>query len=56
MSLALTQAKAAGRMGVDQGTLARWEQAKREPIGKFAAIAEQFLASGQNSSVLGCSA
>lgn len=31
----MTQKEAARRSGVDQGTLARWEQGKREPQGAF---------------------
>ena len=41
--LGLTQAVAAKRIGVDQGTLARWERGEREPAGKYLACVQQFL-------------
>lgn len=44
VSLGVTQAEAARRLGVDQGTLARWEQGVRDPAGRFAERAEEFLA------------
>jgi site-specific DNA recombinase len=42
--LGLSQKESAKRIGVDQSTLARWEQGEREPTGAFAARALQFLA------------
>jgi transcriptional regulator with XRE-family HTH domain len=42
-ALGLSQKDAAERIGVDQGTLAKWERAEREPQGKFAARALRFL-------------
>jgi predicted transcriptional regulator len=44
-TLGMTQ-KAAGRLGVDQATLARWEQGKREPTGVFRARVKRFLQGG----------
>jgi transcriptional regulator with XRE-family HTH domain len=41
--LGLTQAVAAKRIGVDQGTLARWERGEREPAGRYLARVQQFL-------------
>ena len=43
-TLGITQAEAARRVGVDQGTLARWERGEREPKGAFAMRARHFLA------------
>ena len=40
---------AASRLGVDQGTLAKWEQGKREPVGAFLARVKRFLGSGEES-------
>src|SRR4051794_419474 len=42
-TLGITQKAAADRLGVDQGTLARWEQGKREPAGGFLARVKRFL-------------
>jgi DNA-binding XRE family transcriptional regulator len=44
-TLGLTQSAAAVRIGVDQGTLARWERGEREPDGKFGVQARMFLSS-----------
>jgi transcriptional regulator with XRE-family HTH domain len=44
ISLGLTQEEAACRIGVDPGTLARWERDEREPAGKLASRVERFLA------------
>jgi transcriptional regulator with XRE-family HTH domain len=41
--LGLTQKESAVRIGVDPCTLARWERGEREPSGKFALRAEQFV-------------
>jgi transcriptional regulator with XRE-family HTH domain len=41
--LGISQKEAAGRIGVDQCTLARWERGEREPTGKFEAQASQFV-------------
>jgi len=43
VSLGITQAEAARQIGVDQGTLARWERGEREPQGEFAKQSEHFL-------------
>lgn len=48
-SLGLSQKESAQRIGVDQGTLARWEQGKREPQGEFAKRVEGFLASAEGA-------
>jgi transcriptional regulator with XRE-family HTH domain len=40
--LGISQAEAAGRIGVDQATLARWERGEREPSGAFADKAARF--------------
>lgn len=45
-SLGLSQKEAATRLGVDPGTLARWERGEREPTGAFIARVQRFLASG----------
>ena len=45
----LTQAALAHQLGVDPGTLARWEHGTREPAGKFAAKAEAVLASQEKT-------
>jgi site-specific DNA recombinase len=42
--LGLSQKESAARLGVDQGTLARWERGEREPSGAFEVRALQFLA------------
>jgi site-specific DNA recombinase len=52
-SRGITQADAARRMGVDQGTLARWERGERGPSGKFVAIAERFLAGEPEDAAVG---
>jgi transcriptional regulator with XRE-family HTH domain len=44
-ALGLSQKESAQKIGVDQGTLARWERGEREPTGGFAARATRFLAS-----------
>jgi DNA-binding XRE family transcriptional regulator len=49
--LGLTQKSAAREIGVDQGTLARWERGEREPTGTFAKCAERFLGTGDATSV-----
>jgi hypothetical protein len=38
-----------GRVGVDPGTLAKWEQGKREPAGAFLARVKRFLQAGETS-------
>jgi transcriptional regulator with XRE-family HTH domain len=43
-AMGLTQREAARRIGVDAGTLARWERGEREPAGAFAKLASRFLA------------
>jgi len=47
-TLGLTQTVAAQEIGVDQGTLARWERGKREPTGRFLRVVHDFL-KGQDS-------
>jgi DNA-binding transcriptional regulator YiaG len=42
--LGLTQNESAARIGVDAGTLARWERGEREPTGAFEARALTFVA------------
>ncbi len=42
-SLGMTQKEASRRLGVDQGTLAKWEHGKREPQGAFLARVKRFL-------------
>ena len=46
-TLGMTQKAAAGRLGVDQGTLARWERGEREPHGAFLGRVKRFLQNGQ---------
>jgi site-specific DNA recombinase len=52
VTLGLTQKEAARRLGVDQGTLAKWERGEREPAGEFAVRAERFLL-GADASLVG---
>jgi transcriptional regulator with XRE-family HTH domain len=47
--LGLSQKEAANRIGVDQGTLAKREQGKREPAGAFLARVKRFLQDGEAS-------
>jgi site-specific DNA recombinase len=42
-SLGLSQKQAAREVGVDPGTLARWERGEREPTGVFAERAQSFV-------------
>jgi transcriptional regulator with XRE-family HTH domain len=42
--LGLSQAESAKRLGVDPGTLARWERDERKPIGSFTALVKDHLA------------
>ena len=42
-SLGTTQEEAAKRLGVDPGTLARWERGEREPTGMFLGRVKRFL-------------
>ena len=48
-TLGMTQKEAARRLGVDQGTLAKWEQGKREPAGAFLARVKRFVQDGNAS-------
>jgi transcriptional regulator with XRE-family HTH domain len=41
--LGLSQKVFAGQLGVDQGTLAKWERRERQPAGCFAAWVARFL-------------
>jgi transcriptional regulator with XRE-family HTH domain len=43
-SLGLSQKESAGQIGVDPGTLARWERGEREPAGGFLERVRRFLA------------
>jgi DNA-binding transcriptional regulator YiaG len=43
-ALGLSRKASAAQMRVDQATLARWERGEREPTGRFALVAERFLA------------
>jgi transcriptional regulator with XRE-family HTH domain len=45
-SLGMSQKESAKRIGVDAGTLAKWEQGKREPQGSFLGRVERFLQAG----------
>ena len=45
-TLGMTQKDAAAELGVDQGTLARWEPGKREPTGTFLDRVRRFLQDG----------
>jgi transcriptional regulator with XRE-family HTH domain len=42
-TLGMTQKEAAGRLGVDQGTLARWERGERVPQAAFLERAKRYL-------------
>jgi transcriptional regulator with XRE-family HTH domain len=42
-ALGSSQKEAAKRIGVDPGTLARWERGEREPAGRFLDIVKRFL-------------
>jgi transcriptional regulator with XRE-family HTH domain len=44
--LGLSQKEAAGRIGVDASTLAKWERGEREPAGGFLERVERFLDGG----------
>jgi transcriptional regulator with XRE-family HTH domain len=48
-SLGILQKDAAGRLGVDPGTLAKWEQGKRDPAGVFLTRVQNFLQEGKVS-------
>ena len=51
--LGLSQKEAAARIGVDQGTLARWERGERIPKGHMLKLADRFLGySGKGTSTL----
>ncbi len=41
--LGLTKSKLANRLGVDPGTLSRWEEGVREPRGRLRVIVDLFL-------------
>lgn len=42
-TLGLSQKEAASRLGVDQGTLVKWERGEREPKGRFLDGVRRFL-------------
>jgi transcriptional regulator with XRE-family HTH domain len=42
-SLGLSQKESAQRIGVDPGTLAKWERGEREPVGAFLGQVMRFL-------------
>jgi transcriptional regulator with XRE-family HTH domain len=44
MPVGIAQGESVRRIGVDQGTLARWERGEREPTHEFAVRAKRFLA------------
>ena len=48
-AMGITQGESARRLGVDQGTLARWERGEWEPIGEFAVRAKRFLAAAESA-------
>ena len=48
-TLGMTQKEAACALGVDQGTLARWERGEREPQGAFLERVKRFLRAGNAS-------
>jgi transcriptional regulator with XRE-family HTH domain len=48
-TLGMTQKAAAEGLGVDQGTLAKWERGEREPAGAFLARVKGFLQDGEAS-------
>lgn len=52
-SLGLSQKESARGLGVDQGTLAKWEQGKREPQGAFLARVKRFLHEGDEAGARG---
>jgi transcriptional regulator with XRE-family HTH domain len=47
--LGLSQKESAARIGVDQGTLARWKRGEREPTGTFARAALQLISLVESS-------
>ena len=47
--LGLSQKESAGRIGVDPGTLAKWERGEREPSGGFLERVKRFLFEGSVS-------
>jgi site-specific DNA recombinase len=49
-ALGITQKESARQIGVDQGTLARWERGERVPAGAFATKATAFLNSSESAS------
>ena len=46
-TLGLTQKETARGLGVDPGTLARWERGEREPTGAFLERVKRFLQDGE---------
>jgi hypothetical protein len=48
-AMGITQGESACRIGVDQGTLARWKRGEREPAGDFAVRAKRFLAGAESA-------
>lgn len=48
--LGLSQQESATSIGVDQGTLARWERGEREPAGPFTARALRFITESETAS------
>jgi site-specific DNA recombinase len=48
-TLGMTQKDAARQLGVDQGTLAKWERGEREPQGAFLGRVKRFLQDGNAS-------
>jgi len=54
--LGLSQMESAVRLGVDTGTLGRWERGERKPAGRLAARAARFIASVEGCSEIGATA
>jgi transcriptional regulator with XRE-family HTH domain len=46
-ALGLSQKESARQLGVDAGTLARWERGEREPSGAFALRVQRFVAAAE---------
>jgi transcriptional regulator with XRE-family HTH domain len=47
VALGLSQKEAAKRIGVDPGTLAKWERGEREPTGRSQELVKRFLDAGK---------
>jgi DNA-binding transcriptional regulator YiaG len=51
--LGLSQKESAGRIGVDPGTLAKWERGERQSAGAFLGCVKRFLQDGKASGAWG---